>query len=111
MTKAEDVLLVSREIIGPIVDVGAAAAKAMPPGRRYRYSQAVRYTQEDGQTIDSTEKAMTKPKLQAEHEADERMIAKRCMFAMYRDGQYVGIVTRMTIHLGGNKNSPTALSS
>ena len=76
-----ELLVVSQEWNGEIVDVGAVAAKAMPPGRRYRYSRKVRYTLSDGKTLDRDDRAMTKPKLQEEFDSTGKMIAGKCFLA------------------------------
>jgi hypothetical protein len=44
MTTRTDVKIIAVEIAGEIQDIGAAAAKALPPGRRYRYSRRILYT-------------------------------------------------------------------
>lgn len=93
------------QMVGEIIDVGAAAAKAMPPGRRYRYKRKLVYLLDDDQRVDGEATGMTKPKLEAEILARLRHIGRRCMFAK----QYVGhddgqlkwyTITRMTIKVG-----------
>jgi hypothetical protein len=73
------------EVTGPIEDLGAAAAKAMPPGRRHRYRQSGFITMEDGTTDSYTFRGLTKPKLQDDIRRTEGYVASRCIKATYDD--------------------------
>lgn len=92
-------LITKIEVIGPIEDVGAAAAKAMPPGSRYRYHQAGRITMADGSTDTYGFRALTKPKLAERIRTTEEYVASRCIFAEYNDaGERWGTCVKM--HIG-----------
>lgn len=60
---SDKILVVAIDTEPSINDLGAAAAKAMPPGRRHRYTQKAKLTLKDGQVIDWTFRGLTKPKL------------------------------------------------
>ena len=90
--------IIKIEAIGPIEDLGAAAAKAMPPGTRHRYRQAGRITMEDGSTDAYGFRAMTKPKLEERFRTIEGYVASRCIFAEYNDaGERWGTCVKMDI--------------
>lgn len=83
-------LVVKFEPGGAITDIGAEAAKAMPPSNRYRYSQLNRITLEDGSSHFTTAKAMTKPKLAAAVASDQRHVdLKRWFVVLTDDGTHI----------------------
>lgn len=73
------------EIAGPLVDLGADAAKAMPPHTRHRYYQQVRLTLSDGSAHLTRVKAMTKPKLAAALASEHRNVALKRWFVVLTD--------------------------
>jgi hypothetical protein len=92
-----DVRIVKAEPVGPIVDIGAAAAKALPPGMRYRYARAMRYTLDDGRTAPGTAKGLTKPKLAGRITSYVEYAQNGALFASFRDGAYTGTVLKMSL--------------
>lgn len=97
----EDVPVTNAVLIGPMVDIGAAACKKLPPMRRYRYSYPVRYGFANGEHTDEELKAMTKPKLEKEWTATQKQIADKQMFAAYRGGKFKFTLVRVVIRIGG----------
>lgn len=91
----KDILVTAIELTGPIKDIGAAATKALPPGRRYRYSRTARYILADGRTVETTVRGATKPKLAESIAFYERMIAAKSYSACFDDaGKFWGTSTR-----------------
>lgn len=81
----DEQLVVDVELVGGIEDIGKAAAAALPPGRRARYTQAVLYTLEDGTKIEGTERGLTKPKLKEAIERTRRYIQEKIMWRYESD--------------------------
>lgn len=76
-------VVVDIEVGSQITDIGAAASKALPPGRRYRYSVDVTYTLEDGEKYSSTIRELTKPKLKNAIERETRHVKQRTKSSEY----------------------------
>lgn len=53
--------IVKVEPVGEITDIGAAAMKLLPPGRRRRYSRKLIYTLTDGRQFEGMAGGKTKP--------------------------------------------------
>lgn len=76
---------------GPLVDVGTTAAKAMPPGRRYRYSRKIIYTIEGRNEEQGCVYGITKPKMQWQFDNHVESINRGKLFAWYGDnGEFHG---------------------
>lgn len=97
----DDPKIVSVEFAGPLEDVGAAACKAMPPGRRYRYKRPTKYTLADGSVHEGCVTGETRPKLQASFDRTTRYVAEGSIFAIIRDGEFVG--TKIVFSLVANR--------
>lgn len=99
-TAAPECKVVSAEVSDVTTDIGAQAAKALPPGRRYRYARDVKYTLDNGEVVASRITGQTKPRLQ-ERIADIRNnIMLGCMLATqydHGDGPYWSLSTRYYI--------------
>lgn len=95
--------VVAMTIIGDTTDIGAAASKALSPGRRYRYSTPILYTLADGTQFASVIRSTTKPKLLKRINDTLRQIDERCIFAeQWKDGDqpaYWSTSLRMTLCL------------
>lgn len=86
------------ELVGDVQDIGAAACKALPPGRRYRYKQAGVHTLEDGRKVGTTVRAQTKPKLQERITKRHSEIAQGQLAAEFdAAGEYSGTVLMLYI--------------
>ena len=99
----EPLPIIEMQIVGSVADVGADAAKRMPPGSRYRFFQPVAYRLEDGEQFEGRVTALTKPKLAARIADNARYITNQMMYAdqWELDGQpHWSISTRFTINLG-----------
>jgi hypothetical protein len=94
---AADPKIISIEYAGEMEDVGAAACKAMPPGRRYRYKRATKYTLEDGSVYEGCVRGETRPKMLASFERNDRYIKEGALFAIIQNGEFVG--TKMVFSL------------
>jgi hypothetical protein len=98
----EDIKIVSVEYADELIDIGAAACKALPPGRRYRYARKHIYTLENGQQVNGETHGETKPKLVKSMERELKYIAEGYMFASQysMDGiKNWSIVTKICIGL------------
>jgi hypothetical protein len=90
--------IIAVEPFGPITDIGADVAKSIPAHSRYRYRQSVRYTTEDGQAIDTTMHALTKPKLAERIERQARSAQDGELFANIGSaGDYRGTILKMSL--------------
>jgi len=88
------ILITALTITGPVIDIGADAAKKLPPGRRYRYSQAGHITLEDGRTFESNQRGLTRPKLAARIASYEDNIRRKMIKAEFDEhGTYFGTST------------------
>lgn len=88
------------EISETMNDIGAAAAKALPPGRRVRYSREAIYKLDNGDSVKSQISGATKPKLQERVESTKNNVNLGCMFATqydHGDGPYWSLATRYYI--------------
>lgn len=89
------------ELVGDVQDIGAAACKALPPGRRYRYKQAGVHTLADGRKVGTSIHAQTKPKLQERIADRQREISEGRLAAEFFDtGEYAGL--SLTLHIRPN---------
>lgn len=89
------------ELVGDVQDIGAAACKALPPGRRFRYEQAGVHTLADGRKVGTSIHAQTKPKLQERIADRHRDITKGRLAAEFDDrGEYSGL--SLTFHIRQN---------
>ena len=97
--------IVAMTVIGTPSDIGAAAAKAMTASRRYRYTQRITYTLEDGTQFEAKLYGLTKPKLKDNIDRQFRHIENRESFAdQWQDGDNPAVwytSWRMTISLCG----------
>jgi hypothetical protein len=93
----KDPKIVKVEVVGPVIDIGAEACKAMPPGRRHRYKQAIKYILEDGRTFDSSCRGLTKPKLAANIQYSVNYADRGCLSAIVRDDELVGTSTTISL--------------
>lgn len=90
------------ELAGDVQDIGAAACRALPPGRRYRYKQAGVHTLANGQQVGTSLHAKTKPELQrkiadrTQEIADGRLVAE-----FFDNGEYAGLSLTLHIHPPG----------
>jgi hypothetical protein len=73
--------VVEVRVNGNIIDIGLAEARAMPPGRRYRYQQQVIYRLSDGAEFVHHISAETKPKLKQAIIDRRKDIEQRLIFA------------------------------
>ena len=92
--------IVGVEVSDSIIDIGAAAAKALPPGRRIRYSREVIYKLDNGESVKSQVSGATKPKLQERVESTKNNVKLGCMLATQYDhgyGPYWSLSTRYYI--------------
>ena len=86
--------IAAMEVVGPVTDHGADFAKRLPSYCRFRYSQAVRFTAEDGTTTFDTElTGLTKPKLAKEIENYKRYIERRFLrYEQCFDGSFSRVI-------------------
>ena len=95
--------VVAMTVTGRQEDIGADASKKMPPGSRYRYSQPVVLSLEDGTQVVWHIRGLTKPKLQKRIDDQFRYIDSRMVFAeQWQDGDkppYWSTLWRATINL------------
>jgi hypothetical protein len=98
----KDIKIASVEFSDELIDIGAAAAKAMQPCYRYRYARKHTYVLVDGQRVEGQTTGETKPKLAKSMEREQKYIAEGCMFcSQWQDdkGIHWGTVTKVTIGL------------
>lgn len=96
-TLAAECKVIEVEVSEDIVDIGAQAAKSLPPGNRYRYGREVTYKLDNGELVGSRITGLTKPKLQERITSTKNNIALGCMFATqydHGDGPYWSLSTR-----------------
>lgn len=89
--------VIGLEVSDEMRDIGAAAAKALPPGSRTRYSREVTYSLDNGESVVSRISGLTKPKLKERIESTENNIKLGCMFATqydHGDGPHWSLSTR-----------------
>lgn len=87
----EDIQVVAVEYGDKLLDIGAASAKSLPPGRRYRYAREHTLILKDGQRVEGTIRAMTKPKLAERIASEQDDVAKgrmSCSQSDWGDGPY-----------------------
>ena len=84
-----------------VLDIGAAASKAIPSHARYRYVQQVTYLLEDGREVPGSWRAMSKPKLKEQCERNLAGIARGAWSATFHDGEFLGTSQRYVIGVGG----------
>ena len=100
MTVRTEARVVRVEVAGSIEDVGAAAARSMPPGIRHRYTQPIRFMLEDGTKVPSYARALTKPKLAQRIERYARNAEEGSLFVSFHDGVYWGTILKFSIGAG-----------
>ena len=90
-----DILISSLTIDrAPVEDIGADAAKALPPGRRYRYKVSGVYTLADGQEVACKVSGMTRPKLAERVASLQKSVAAGHIKAWFDDaGAFAGTST------------------
>lgn len=85
--------ILSIEYTGPLVDLGAEAARAMPPGRRHRYKRPIGYRIEGHEGLYSGMcKGMSKAKVAGDFELRQEWIASGRLYGWFDDktGEFIG---------------------
>ena len=88
--KRSEVPVLSVEATGEIVDLGAAAAKTMPLGKRHRYTRGIVHVLKDGRRIESEVGALTKPKLAERIEHTRQYASNGELSMIFHDDRHVG---------------------
>ena len=91
ITIQEREVLITDMTVGLRHDIGAAAAKARPPGCRNRYSYELEYTLSDGRKLKGHVSGATRAKLEDAVLSRRESIARKAIKAVFSsDGEYWG---------------------
>ena len=85
--------VVDVEFSNEIVDIGAEAAKKLPPGYRFRYKVPSKYTSENGVVVDSQETAMSIPKLRQKIKDKVDFVRRGCVKVSQISGEWYVFLT------------------
>lgn len=82
--------IVSAELAGSLIDIGADASRRIPATYRYRYSVQVKYTLDDGTVIEDAVRGKTRKDLQQKIASDFTLIERKSLAACRYEQDGVG---------------------